>query len=256
MRFSPTWALAALLPAALASPAAAAAALPASPTRWVTDGSGLLSAGERRSLDSRLEAYERRTGHQVLVWIGDKPPETPPEDFAVHAFAAWKVGRKGLDDGLVVFLFPAEREIRIEVGYGLEPVVPDAIASRVIREVMAPRLAAGDADGAVEAGVAALLGAIGDGGEEEGARAGAPSPGYPGGPSARVHRPPSVGQLIFYGLLAVGFLILLITHPSFALFLLFQILSGGRGGGWGGGGGGGFSGGGGRSGGGGATGSW
>jgi uncharacterized protein len=255
VRFSPTWALAALLPAALAPrPAAAAAALPPSPTRWVTDSAGLLSAGERRSLDSRLEAYERQTGHQVLVWIGDKPPETPPEDFSVHAFEAWKVGRKGLDDGLVVFLFPSEQVIRIEVGYGLEPVVPDAIASRVIREVMAPRLAAGDADAAVEAGVAALVGAIGGGEEAGGGRAGAPASGTPGGPSGRVHRPPSVGQLIFYGLLAVGFLILLITHPSFALFLLFQLLSGGRGGG--GGGGGGFSGGGGRSGGGGATGSW
>lgn len=236
----------------LAAPLAALAAeapLPAPPTRWATDGVGFLSVPGLARLDARLEAFERTTGDQVLVWIGDTTGQTPIEDWAVRTFAAWKVGRKGLDNGLVVFVLAKDRKIRIEVGYGLEDRVPDATASRVIREVIAPRIQAGDADGALDAGVGALLGAIrpdlatGDGL--------APSPVGP----ARAARRLTPGQLVFGGLLVLGFLVLLVTNPGLALYLLVSILSGGRGGG-GGGGGGGFSGGGGRSGGGGATGGW
>lgn len=227
---------------------AAEAPLPAPPTRWATDNVGFLSTQGLARLDARLEAFERATGNQVLVWVGDTTSETPVEHWAVRTFAAWKVGRKGLDDGLVVFVLAKDRKIRIEVGYGLEGSVPDATASRVIREVMTPRLQAGDADGALDAGIGALLGAI-----RPDLAGGVPSPSPEGPPRTAPHLSPL--QLVFAGLLAVGFLVLLVTHPGLALTLLVSILSGGRGGG-GGGGGGGFSGGGGRSGGGGATGGW
>ncbi len=236
-----------LLVASLAA-FAAEAPLPAPPTRWATDEAGLLSAAEVARLDARLQSFERTTGDQVLLWIGDTTGETPIEDWAVRTFASWKVGRKGLDNGLVVFVLAKDRKIRIEVGYGLEDRVPDAIASRVIREVIAPRLQAGDADGAFDAGIGALLAAI----RPDVATGGGTAPS-PGGP-ARAAPPASPLQLVLFGLLAVGFLVLLATNPSLALSILFTILSGGRGGG--GGGGGGFSGGGGRSGGGGATGGW
>jgi uncharacterized protein len=236
-----------LLAASLAA-LAAEAPLPAPPSRWATDTAGFLSAAGLARLDARLQGFERATGHQVLVWIGDTTGPTPVEDWAVKTFAAWKVGRKGLDDGLVVFVLAKDRKIRIEVGYGLEEKVPDAVASRIIREVIAPRLQAGDADGALEAGVGALLGAIRPDLVGGGL---APSPA---GPSPQARRLSPL-QLVFAGLLVVGFLVLLVTNPGLALYLLFSILSGGRGGG-GGGGGGGFSGGGGRSGGGGATGGW
>ena len=225
---------------------AAEAPIPAPPARWATDNAGFLSAGGLARLDARLETFERATGNQVLVWIGDTTGQTPVEDWAVKTFAAWRVGRKGLDNGLVVFVLAKDRKIRIEVGYGLEEKVPDAVASRVIREVIAPRLQAGDADGALDAGVGALLGAIRPDLAGEGL---APSPERPS-PQARRLTPL---QLVFAGLLVVGFLVLLVTNPGLALYLLVSILSGGRGGG---GGGGGFSGGGGRSGGGGATGGW
>lgn len=235
-----------LLAASLAA-FAAEAPLPAPPARWATDDAGLLSAGGLARLDARLQGFERATGSQVLVWIGGTTGETPVEDWAARTFAAWKVGRKGLDDGLVVFVLAKDRKIRIEVGYGLEEKVPDAVASRVIREVIAPRLQAGDPDGALDAGVGALLGAIrpdlAGGGR-------APSPG---GPNSQARRLTPL-QLVFAGLLVVGFLVLLVTNPGLAFYLLVNILSGGRGGG--GGGGGGYSGGGGRSGGGGATGGW
>lgn len=229
----------------------AGAAVPAAPTRWVTDSAGFLSESARQELDGRLEAYERQSGHQVIVWIGRTTGGVPIEDFSVRALAAWKIGRKGLDDGLVLFVFSEDRTIRIEVGYGLEGQVPDAIASRVIRESIVPRLEAGDRDGAVRDGVAALIAAI-DGGVAEPESAAGPSSGSP--PPAGAARPLGLAQKILIGLVVLGFLVLLVTNPSLAIYLLFSVLSSGRGGG--GGGGGGFSGGGGRSGGGGASGSW
>ncbi|MHB8799033.1 MAG: TPM domain-containing protein [Thermoanaerobaculia bacterium] len=239
--------LAGLLLLASVAAFAAEAPLPAPPARWATDDAGFLSPEAVSRLDARLEGFERATGHQVLVWIGDTTAQTPVEDWAVRTFAAWKVGRKGLDDGLVVFVLAKDRKIRIEVGYGLEEKVPDAVASRVIREVIAPRIQAGDPDGALDAGVGALFGAI-----RPDLAAGGLAPS-PEGPSPEARRLTPL-QLVFAGLLVVGFLVLLVTNPGLAFYLLVSILSGGRGGG--GGGGGGYSGGGGRSGGGGATGGW
>jgi uncharacterized protein len=233
-------------------PCGALAAVPPVPTRWVTDDAGFLSEGTRRSLDARLEAYERQTGHQVLVWIGRTTGGEPVEDFSVAAFKAWRPGRKGIDDGLVLFILSEDRKIRIEVGYGLEGQVPDAIASRIIRETIAPRLQADDRDGAVTSGVDAMLAAI-----EGQAPAAAPTTEErsPERPYVGGQRSLTAGEKVIIGLLVVGFLILLVTNPSLAIWLLFNIFAGGSGGG-GGGGGGGYSGGGGRSGGGGATGSW
>lgn len=104
-----------LLAASLAA-LAAEAPLPAPPIRWATDEAGFLSAGGLARLDARLQGFERASGHQVLVWIGETTGEAPVEDWAVKTFAAWKVGRKGLDDGLVVFVLAKDRKIRIEVG--------------------------------------------------------------------------------------------------------------------------------------------
>jgi uncharacterized protein len=226
--------------------------VPAAPTRWVTDSATFLSEGTRQELDGQLEAYERQTGHQVLVWIGRTTGNVPLEDFTVRAFAAWHVGRKGLDDGLVLFVFSDDKKLRVEVGYGLEGQVPDAIAARIIREVIVPRVQAGDRDGAIRSGIAALIAAI-DGGASTAEPAGGPASERP--PPAPAAPPLGIGGKVLIGLAVLAFLILLATNPSLALYLLFSVLSGGRSGG-GGGSGGGYSGGGGRSGGGGASGSW
>lgn len=241
-----------LVSTALAGLATAApAAIPPAPERFLTDTAGFLSPGVRESLDARLQAYERRTGRQFLVWIAPTTGDTPIEDFAVRAFQEWRVGRKGMDDGLVLFVITADRRVRFEVGYGLEPTFPDALASRVINDVLAPRLRTGDADGGVSAAVDTVLGLLQ--GESEGrGESAAPRPGPGARPPAR---PLSLGQKVLIALVVLAFLVLLVTNPSLAIYLLFNILSGGRGGG-GGGDRGGFSGGGGRSGGGGATGSW
>ncbi len=225
---------------------AAQAAPPPAPQRWVTDGPGLLSPAVRTTLDQRLQAYEKSTGHQVLVWIGTSTGGDPLEDWAVRAFAAWKVGRKGLDDGLVLFVFTGDRTLRMEVGYGLEGQVPDLVASRIIRETIVPRLKGGDPDGALSAGVDRILKVAGG----DAAAGAAQAPVRPEGP------PLSPLAWILIAAAGLGVLTLAITHPGLAVWLLFNILSGGRGGGGFGGGGGNFSGGGGRSGGGGASGSW
>jgi uncharacterized protein len=227
---------------------AAGAPIPPAPDRWVTDNAGFLSAAQRAQLDQRLEAYEQRTGHQVVVWIGNTLSGAPLDDWAVHTFAAWKVGRKSYDDGIVMFILAADRKIDIEVGYGLEGQVPDAIANRVIQEVMAPRLRAGDRDGAVQAGVDAILTAI----------EGKPVPALQDKPRVGPGTPPVGGtaQTILFVLAALFFLVLLVTNPRLALLFLWSIGSGGGGYRDQGGGGGGFRGGGGRSGGGGARGGW
>ena len=108
-----------------------------------------------------MPAYEQATGHQLIVYIAPTTGDAPIEDWAVRAFAKWKVGRKGLDDGLALFIMPKDHKMRIEVGYGLEAVVPDVIASRVINEVMAPRIQAGHPDDAVTAAIDSLTGVIG-----------------------------------------------------------------------------------------------
>jgi uncharacterized protein len=226
---------------------AAEAPIPSAPSRWVTDSFGFIDAATAKKLDLQLEAYERQTGHQVVVWIGASTGDTPLDDFAVRTFEKWKLGGRGLDDGLLVLVLARDRKIAIEVGYGLEDRVPDATASRIINDVMVPRLRANDANGALVAGVDAVLSAI----EGKPFR---PDPGA-SRPEAKPAPGPSTGQLVLYGLLALVFLIVLVTNPHLALNLLLIIGSRGLGGG-GGGFGGGFSGGGGRSGGGGARGSW
>jgi uncharacterized protein len=214
--------------------------IPPAPERWLTDTANFLSPGTAAELDARLEEYEHSSGHQVVVYIGSTTAEVPIEDWAVKAFEAWKVGRKGLDDGLVLFIMAADKRARIEVGYGLEAQVPDALAGRVINDEMVPRLQSGDNDGAVRAAIERLISIIsGDGASD----------GQSSEPKATVKL--TWMQKIIIGIAILGFLLLLITNPSLAIYLLFSILSGGRGSG-----GGGFSGGGGRSGGGGASGSW
>src|SRR5262245_42764376 len=121
--------------AGAAAASAREAPLPPAPTRWVTDTAGFLSESTRRDLDSKLEQYGKASKHQLIVWIGQSIGDTPIEDWAVKTFKAWGIGRKELNDGLVLFILAQDRKIRIEVGYGLEPVVPDVVASRIIREI-------------------------------------------------------------------------------------------------------------------------
>ena len=228
--------------------------IPPAPTQFVTDTAGFLSPSTTDNLSRRLAQYQRDTGHQVLVYIGKTTGDAPIDDWAVRAFEKWKIGRKGLDDGIALFIMAQDRRLRIEVGYGLEGDVPDALAGRIVNEIIVPRIQSGDRDGAVTAGVQAIIGAI------SGQGAGLPPAQAPARRNGRQSRPLTLGQIIIYGIIGIVILVILATNPSLAIWLLMSMMSGGSGrsrDGWGsGGGGGGFSGGGGRSGGGGASGSW
>ena len=223
-----------------AVPAPAAPGIPAPPDRRVTDRVGVLSPATHASLERRLAAYEEQSGRQIIVWIDRSSGERSIEEFAVEAFEAWKIGREALDDGLAIFVMVEDREIRIEVGYGLEAVVTDLMAAKVIRETMIPAIERGDWDQAVVGGIEAVV----EMADPTTTQNGVESPTQPGW---------DIAKIVVAVIAGIALLVLFITKPGLALFLLFFLL--GRGGG-GGGGGGGFSGGGGRSGGGGASGRW
>ncbi len=126
-------------------------------SRRVTDLTGTLTAAQVQALESRLAAFEAQKGSQIAVLI---VPTTRPEDiaqFGIRVADAWKIGRKKVDDGLILIVAKDDRTLRIEVGYGLEGAIPDAIARRVIAETIAPHFRAGDFAGGIDAGVAQLM---------------------------------------------------------------------------------------------------
>ena len=135
-------------------------AIPPTPTRFVTDTAHYFKSDTVGQIDAQLHAYEKKTGHQILVYTAPSTGSTSLEDWCEAAFHKWKVGRKGIDDGLILFVFPTDRNVRIQVGYGLEEKVPDAVAARIIRNDITPKFKAGDPDSGVAAGVARILDAI------------------------------------------------------------------------------------------------
>lgn len=131
--------------------------IPPTPDHYVTDNAGALSSTTREQLENELQAYERATGHQIVVWIDQTTGGVPLETYTGEAADHWKIGRKGHDDGAVLFVFMRDHRIRIEVGYGLESKLTDADANRIITDDITPKMKAGDPDGAVSSGVADML---------------------------------------------------------------------------------------------------
>jgi uncharacterized protein len=131
--------------------------VPPVPTHYVTDNADALSSATQASVDAKLKAYEKATGHQVIVWIGDTTGDVPLETWTGESAHQWHVGRRGKDDGAILFLFMSDHKVRIEVGYGLEGSLTDADSSRIIRDDIVPRMKANDPNGAVSSGVAAML---------------------------------------------------------------------------------------------------
>jgi uncharacterized protein len=135
----------------LAGPAGAAPTVSARPERYATDLAGVIDAGRLQALNERLAQFERDTSNQVLVFVDRRiPAGTTLEEYANAAFVAWKVGQKDKDNGVVFFAFIDDRKMRIEVGYGLEPSIPDARAKQIIDLVVTPRFKQGDLTGGVE----------------------------------------------------------------------------------------------------------
>ena len=144
----------------LASMPSAWAELAIPPVARVTDQTGTLQAQDVSRLESRLEAFEQRKGSQIAVlMVATTQPETV-EMYALRVAEAWKLGRKGVDDGALVLVAKDDRKARIEVGYGLEGVLSDIVAKRIIRETMAPAFKAGDFAGGIERSVDRMISVI------------------------------------------------------------------------------------------------
>ena len=126
-------------------------------SRRVTDLTATLSAEQVAALESRLAAFEAQKGSQIAVLL---VPTTQPEDiaaFAIRVAEQWRVGREKIDDGVILIVAKNDRTLRLEVGYGLEGVIPDAIAKRVIAETITPYFKSGDFYGGIEAGMQQLM---------------------------------------------------------------------------------------------------
>ena len=277
----------ALLAAALlllAPFARADVAVPQLRTR-VTDLTSTLSGDQVKALDGKLAALETKKGSQVAVLLVPTTQPETVEQYAIRVFDQWKLGRKGVDDGVLLIIAKSDRRLRIEVGRGLEGAIPDAYAKRIIDEDIAPHFRQGDFYGGISAGVDRIAKLVD----------GEPMP-LPAYKSSEQRQPDRLGDVFFYGFFALvlagviqamlgrllgsavagvgmGFLAFLWMSLTAGLivgvvmFILSLIFGAARGGGWspggfggdsggGGFGGGGFSGGGGESGGGGASGSW
>jgi uncharacterized protein len=110
----------------------------------VTDLTGTLSAEQQASLSASLAAFEQRKGSQIaLLLVPTTQPETI-EQYSIRVVDAWKLGRKGVDDGVLLLVAKNDRTVRIEVGRGLEGALPDAIANRIVQQVIVPRFRNGD----------------------------------------------------------------------------------------------------------------
>lgn len=129
-------------------------------TARVIDQTGTLSPGEQASLDGKLAALEARKGSQIAVLVVPTVQPEAIEQYALRVAESWKLGRKGVDDGLLLLVAKDDRQVRIEVGYGLEGAIPDATANRVIDEYIVPRFREGDYAGGIAAGVDRLAGLV------------------------------------------------------------------------------------------------
>lgn len=214
----------------------------------VIDEVGLLSASTRRQLEDSLYRLKQTQNVQLQVYIAKSLNDEPIENVTIQLFDKWKLGDEKTDKGLLFLIAPNEKRMRIEVGQGLEGDVPDVIAKRIISDVVRPHFQNGEFAIGIVQGVATLQHYIGNDDPAlkdsvQKAREGEKGSGKGGKSSPWV-------ILILIGL----WIIIFLFNPSLALYILFSVLSGGRGGG--GSGGGGWSGGGGRSSGGGASGGW
>lgn len=226
----------------------------------VVDTANILKPEERAALEVKLKAYEDKTSDQVVVATVTSLDGTSVEDYANRLFRHWQLGQKKNNNGVLLLIAPNDRKLRIEVGYGLEGALTDALSKVIITTAIAPQFQKGNFAGGIDAGVDAILSILTGDAEEWQRRA-----------EVREDKSSGFDSVI-------SFIILL-----FIFFMISRMLRGrqsgrgirrrrgggpwivttgsgggwsGGGGGWSGGSGGGFSGGGGSSGGGGASGSW
>ncbi|HEY3888006.1 MAG TPA: YgcG family protein [Caulobacteraceae bacterium] len=235
-----------------AAPARAAPTFPALTGR-VVDDAHVLSAQTQADLTSKLAALEQKTGDQVVVATLPSLQGYEIEDYGYQLGRAWGIGEKGKNNGAILIVAPTEHKVRIEVGYGLEPVLTDALSSVIVQEQVLPKFRAGDIEGGVVAGTDAIIAQL----DLDPAQAQAANQAAEQKPAPHPNPIPVILLLIF-----VFFALGALFRRGGGFWALPFLFMGGGNGGFGSGsggfgsGGGGFSGGGGSFGGGGASGGW
>jgi uncharacterized protein len=195
-------------------------------TGRVTDNAEILSEAARQALTASLKEHEDRTSNQIVILTIPTINGQSIEEYTVEVFEAWKLGQKGKDNGLLIVIVPNDRKMRIEVGYGLEAVLPDVIAGRIIQLVMTPRFKDGDYDGGISDGVRAVIQVL-EGGElaeiESTASVSAESGGLDfEGPDLSIKERILIGAFIF-GIIGLFTVIGVIT-PGMGWFLYFFLI--------------------------------
>ena len=128
-------------------------------TGRINDLARVLSPESHQRLEQRLAAFERETSNQVAVLTIPSLQGDDIDRFSIRVAETWKIGQKGRDNGVLLIISQADRKVRIEVGMGLQGVLPDITAGRIIRDVMRPYLQAGDYDQGIAAGVDSIIAA-------------------------------------------------------------------------------------------------
>ena len=234
------------------SPARAALTFPPLTGR-VVDDAHVLSPEIQEDLTNKLAALEQKTGDQVVVVTLASLQGDEIEDYGYQLGRTWGLGEKGKNNGALLIVAPAEHKVRIEVGYGLEPVLTDALTSVILQEAVLPKFRAGDVQGGVVDGTDAIVEQLGLDPAQAQARAQAAV--------QQTSRSPGSVPVVFILIAVFVVFSLFARRGGMGLWPLLFLGGGGGGyrggdGGFGGGGGGGFSGGGGSFGGGGSSGSW
>lgn len=223
----------------------------------VVDAANILQPEQRAALDLKLKAHEDKTSDQIVVATVPSLEGVSVEDYANRLYRTWQIGQKAKNNGVLLLVAPKERKVRIEVGYGLEGALTDALSSVIIRGAIAPRFKDGNYAAGINAGIDAILGVVTGDADEWQRRANV--------------RTDSSSEIDWVTIAILLIIFVLVVRSVFRAgsgpgrahrtgrgsWVVLPVPSGGAwsgGGGWSGGGA--FSGGGGSSGGGGASGSW
>ena len=127
------------------------------PLARVTDTAGVLGGGAKDRLEAKLAAFEQAKGSQIAVIVVPSTQPEPISDFTNRVGDAWKIGRKGVGDGVLIAVAVKDRRVWISVARALEGAIPDVVATRITRELMGPQFARGDFAAGIEAGVDAVM---------------------------------------------------------------------------------------------------
>ena len=130
---------------------------PAKLVQYVTDETGTLSSSEVSSLSQKLQDFDKKTSTQIVVYMIGSLEGESLEDVSQRIAEKNKIGKKGKDNGVLLFISKSDKKIRIEVGYGLEGALTDALSSQIIRKEIAPSFRTNDFSGGINKGVDAII---------------------------------------------------------------------------------------------------